>query len=237
MYWYADYYGYLIFVIPALIISLAAQIGVKSAFSRWSRVSCNMTGADAAMAVLKFHGVTGVAVERVAGELTDHYDPRSNVIRLSDSVYSSCSVAAVGVAAHEAGHAVQYATGYTPIKLRAAIIPVCNIGSQLSMPLVLLGIIFSNAFSIGFGTFLINFGIILFCAVLLFQLITLPVEFNASRRAVATVRDGRLLADPSQLKGVKSVLTAAALTYVAAVITALLQLLRLISLANRNNRR
>lgn len=230
MYWYADYYGYLIFVIPALIISLAAQIGVKSAFSRWSRVSCNMTGADAAMAVLKFHGVTGVAVERVAGELTDHYDPRSNVIRLSDSVYSSCSVAAVGVAAHEAGHAVQYATGYTPIKLRAAIIPVCNIGSQLSMPLVLLGIIFSNAF-------LINFGIILFCAVLLFQLITLPVEFNASRRAVATVRDGRLLADPSQLKGVKSVLTAAALTYVAAVITALLQLLRLISLANRNNRR
>lgn len=230
MYWYADYYGYLIFVIPALIISLAAQIGVKSAFSRWSRVSCNMTGADAAMAVLKFHGVTGVAVERVAGELTDHYDPRSNVIRLSDSVYSSCSVAAVGVAAHEAGHAVQYATGYTPIKLRAAIIPVCNIGSQLSMPLVLLGIIFSSAF-------LINFGIILFCAVLLFQLITLPVEFNASRRAVATVRDGRLLADPSQLKGVKSVLTAAALTYVAAVITALLQLLRLISLANRNNRR
>lgn len=230
MYWYADYYGYLIFVIPALIISLAAQIGVKSAFSRWSRVSCNMTGADAAMAVLKFHGVTGVAVERVAGELTDHYDPRSNVIRLSDSVYSSCSVAAVGVAAHEAGHAVQYATGYTPIKLRAAIIPVCNIGSQLSMPLVLLGIIFSNAF-------LINFGIILFCAVLLFQLITLPVEFNASRRAVATVRDGRLLSDPSQLKGVKSVLTAAALTYVAAVITALLQLLRLISLANRNNRR
>ncbi len=230
MYWYADYYGYLIFVIPALIISLAAQIGVKSAFSRWSRVSCNMTGADAAMAVLKFHGVTGVAVERVAGELTDHYDPRSNVIRLSDSVYSSCSVAAVGVAAHEAGHAVQYATGYTPIKLRAAIIPVCNIGSQLSMPLVLLGIIFSSAF-------LINFGIILFCAVLLFQLITLPVEFNASRRAVATVRDGQLLADPSQLKGVKSVLTAAALTYVAAVITALLQLLRLISLANRNNRR
>ena len=230
MYWYADYYGYLIFVIPALIISLAAQIGVKSAFSRWSRVSCNMTGADAAMAVLKFHGVTGVAVERVAGELTDHYDPRSNVIRLSDSVYSSCSVAAVGVAAHEAGHAVQYATGYTPIKLRAAIIPVCNIGSQLSMPLVLLGIIFSSAF-------LINFGIILFCAVLLFQLITLPVEFNASRRAVATVRDGRLLADPSQLKGVKSVLTAAALTNVAAVITALLQLLRLISLANRNNRR
>ena len=230
MYWYADYYGYLIFVIPALIISLAAQIGVKSAFSRWSRVSCNMTGADAAMAVLKFHGVTGVAVERVAGELTDHYDPRSNVIRLSDSVYSSCSVAAVGVAAHEAGHAVQYATGYTPIKLRAAIIPVCNISSQLSMPLVLLGIIFSNAF-------LINFGIILFCAVLLFQLITLPVEFNASRRAVATVRDGRLLSDPSQLKGVKSVLTAAALTYVAAVITALLQLLRLISLANRNNRR
>lgn len=230
MYWYADYYGYLIFVIPALIISLAAQIGVKSAFSRWSRVSCNMTGADAAMAVLKFHGVTGVAVERVAGELTDHYDPRSNVIRLSDSVYSSCSVAAVGVAAHEAGHAVQYATGYTPIKLRAAIIPVCNIGSQLSMPLVLLGIIFSSAF-------LINFGIILFCAVLLFQLITLPVEFNASRRAVATVRDGQLLAEPSQLKGVKSVLTAAALTYVAAVITALLQLLRLISLANRNNRR
>lgn len=230
MYWYADYYGYLVFVIPALLISLAAQIGVKSAFSRWSRVACNMTGAEAAQAVLRFHGVTGVAVERVSGELTDHYDPRTNVIRLSDSVYSSCSVAAAGVAAHEAGHAVQYATGYTPIKLRAAIIPICNIGSQLSMPLVLLGIIFSNAF-------IVNFGIILFCAVLLFQLITLPVEFNASRRAVATIRDGRLLSDPEQIRGVKSVLTAAALTYVAAVITAILQLLRLISLANRNNRR
>ena len=225
MYWYADYYGYLIFVIPALIISLAAQIGVKSTFSRWSRVSCNMTGADAAMAVLKFHGVTGVAVERVAGELTDHYDPRSNVIRLSDSVYSSCSVAAVGVAAHEAGHAVQYATGYTPIKLRAAIIPVCNIGSQLSMPLVLLGIIFSSAF-------LINFGIILFCAVLLFQLITLPVEFNASSRALAALTQ-RGCFSRDELYGVKQVLSAAALTYVAALAVALANLLRLIAIANR----
>ena len=230
MYWYADYYGYLIFVVPALIISLAAQIGVKSAFSKWSRVACRMTGAQAAQAVLSYHGVNGVAVERVAGELTDHYDPRTNVIRLSDSVYSSNSIAAAGVAAHEAGHAVQYATGYAPIRFRAAILPVCNIGSQLSMPLVLLGIIFSNAF-------LVNFGIILFCAVLLFQLATLPVELNASRRAVKTLREGNLLTDEIELRGAKAVLTAAAMTYVAAVITALLQLLRLISLANRNNRR
>lgn len=229
MYWFADYYGYLFFVIPAMLISLLAQIGVKSAFSRYSRRMCALSGADAARAVLAANGVTGVTVTRVSGELTDHYDPRSNVIRLSDSVYDSRTIAAVGVAAHEAGHAAQYAEGYTPIRLRAAILPVCNLGSQLAFPLVLLGILFSFPF-------LINLGIIFFCAVLLFQLITLPVELNASRRAIAAIRDGNLLTDEQDIRGAKSVLRAAAMTYVAAVITALLQLLRLISLANRNRR-
>lgn len=229
MYWFADYYGYLFFVIPAMLISLLAQIGVKSAFSRYSRRMCVLSGADAARAVLAANGVTGVTVTRVSGELTDHYDPRSNVIRLSDSVYDSRTIAAVGVAAHEAGHAAQYAEGYTPIRLRAAILPVCNLGSQLAFPLVLLGILFSFPF-------LINLGIIFFCAVLLFQLITLPVELNASRRAIAAIRDGNLLTDEQDIRGAKSVLRAAAMTYVAAVITALLQLLRLISLANRNRR-
>lgn len=229
MYWYADYYGYLIFVIPALLISLIAQICVKSSFSKWSQVKCGITGADAAEAVLLNNGVTGVTIERVAGELTDHYDPRSNTIRLSEKVYSGNSVAAAGVAAHEAGHAVQYSEKYLPIKLRAKILPICNIGSQLSMPLVILGIILSMPF-------LINFGMILFCAVLIFQLITLPVEINASRRALYALRNGRIVTDKKELHGAGAVLTAAAMTYVAAVITSLLQLLRLISLANRNKR-
>ena len=188
-----------------------------------------MTGAQAARRVLEINGVSGVRIERVSGQLTDHFDPRTNVIRLSESVYDAASISAVGVAAHEAGHAVQYAKGYVPIKLRSAILPVSQIGSQLSMPLLLMGIILSFEL-------LINLGIIFFCAALLFQLVTLPVEFNASRRAMSAIESGYLLTDERSVKGARSVLRAAAMTYVAAVIVSVMQLLRLLSLAGRRRR-
>lgn len=223
MYYYSSY---LIYVLPALLISLAANIAVKSAFSKYSKSFCTLTGAQAARRVLEMNGVTDVRIERVSGQLTDHYDPRTNVIRLSDSVYDTGSISAVGVASHEAGHAVQYAKGYHPIKWRSAILPVSQIGSQLSMPLLLLGIVFSFEL-------LINLGIIFFCAALLFQLITLPVEFNASRRAVAAIEEGNLLTSEEDVKGAKAVLRAAAMTYVAAVVVSVMQLLRLLSLASR----
>ena len=223
------YSSYIIYVLPALLISLAAQIAVKSSFSKYSKVYCAMTGAQAARRVLEINGVSGVRIERVSGQLTDHFDPRTNVIRLSESVYDAASISAVGVAAHEAGHAVQYAKGYVPIKLRSAILPVSQIGSQLSMPLLLMGIIFSFEL-------LINLGIIFFCAALLFQLVTLPVEFNASRRAMSAIESGYLLTDERSVKGARSVLRAAAMTYVAAVIVSVMQLLRLLSLAGRRRR-
>ena len=211
------YSSYIIYVLPALLISLAAQIAVKSSFSKYSKVYCAMTGAQAARRVLEINGVSGVRIERGSGQLTDHFDPRTNVIRLSESVYDAASISAVGVAAHEAGHAVQYAKGYVPIKLRSAILPVSQIGSQLSMPLLLLGIVFSFEL-------LINLGIIFFCAALLFQLVTLPVEFNASRRAMSAIESGYLLTDERSVKGARSVLRAAAMTYVAAVIVSVMQL-------------
>ncbi|MBQ1962480.1 MAG: zinc metallopeptidase [Clostridia bacterium] len=223
------YSSYIIYVLPALLISLAAQIAVKSSFSKYSKVYCAMTGAQAARRVLEINGVSGVRIERVSGQLTDHFDPRTNVIRLSESVYDAASISAVGVAAHEAGHAVQYAKGYVPIKLRSAILPVSQIGSQLSMPLLLMGIVFSFEL-------LINLGIIFFCAALLFQLVTLPVEFNASRRAMSAIESGYLLTDERSVKGARSVLRAAAMTYVAAVIVSVMQLLRLLSLAGRRRR-
>ncbi len=223
MYYYSSY---LIYMLPALLISLIAQIGVKSAFSKYSRMSGFCTGEQAARRVLEQNGVSGVRIERVSGDLTDHYDPKTNVIRLSESVYDTNSVAAMGVAAHEAGHAVQYATGYAPIKWRGAILPVSQIGSQLSFPLLLLGIVFSFPL-------LINIGIIFFLAALLFQVITLPVEFNASRRAIRALEEGNLLHTSEQARGARAVLRAAAMTYVASVIVSVLQLLRLLSLANR----
>ena len=223
------YSSYIIYMLPALLISLAAQMAVKSSFSKYSKVYCAMTGAQAARRVLEINGVSGVRIERVSGQLTDHFDPRTNVIRLSESVYDAASISAVGVAAHEAGHAVQYAKGYVPIKLRSAILPVSQIGSQLSMPLLLMGIILSFEL-------LINLGIIFFCAALLFQLVTLPVEFNASRRAMSAIESGYLLTDERSVKGARSVLRAAAMTYVAAVIVSVMQLLRLLSLAGRRRR-
>lgn len=221
------YYGfdvyYLLLVLPAIIISLYAQIKVKTAFSKYSKCYASVTGAQAARIVLTNAGITNVSVERVAGNLTDHYDPRTNVIRLSDSVYDSMTVSAVGVACHEAGHAVQYAVGYKPIKLRAAIIPVTNIGSYLSWPLLLIGLIFNFPQ-------LITLGILLFGLVVLFQLVTLPVEFNASARALKAIKEQAIFTDEEQLNGAKSVLSAAAMTYVAALLVSLAQLLRLILL-------
>ena len=218
----------IISLIPALIFSLIAQLMVKGTFSKYSGVrnSRGYTGADAARAILDRNGLSYIRIEHINGELTDHYDPGANVIRLSDSVYNNDSVAAVGVAAHEAGHAVQYAEGYGPIKVRSAIIPITQFGSNLSTPLVILGIIFSS-------NVLITAGILLFCTVVLFQAITLPVEFNASGRALKVLREEHFL-DDDEMKGAKSVLTAAALTYVAAMFSALASLARLLLIRNRN---
>ena len=215
----SGYLGYYLFMIPGILAVLIASIAVKSTFRRYSAVanSRGLTGADAAMAVLRANGVTDVAVERVSGNLTDHYDPRAKVIRLSESVYDSRSVAAVGVAAHEAGHAAQYAAGYAPVKLRMAMIPVCNIGAQLALPLLILGSIFNF-----FG--LMVAGVALFALSVFFQLVTLPVEFNASRRALAVIRERDLLIG-DEYTGAKRTLTAAAMTYVAALFQSVLSLL------------
>ena len=217
-YYYDPYYWMIL--VPAMLIALLAQLNVSATFNRYSRVASRrgLTGAQAAEAVLRAHGVYDVRIERVAGRLSDHYDPRSNVIRLSDGVYGSTSVASLGVAAHEAGHAVQYAQGYGPIKLRTAIIPVCNIGSQLSILLIVLGLIFY--FPALFGV-----GVILFAVAVVGQVVTLPVEFNASRRAMASLRDTGLL-EQEELRGARKVLTAAAMTYVAALLVSIAQLLR-----------
>lgn len=220
-YFYFDYY-YLILVVPTLLLALWAQVQVKTTYRKYSRVpnSRGMTGAYAAQAVLNFYGITDVRIERVSGNLTDHYDPRSKVIRLSDGVYNSSTVAAIGIACHEAGHAAQHAENYAPIKIRNAIIPVCNVGSTIGIPLALIGWIFS--FSI-----LIYVGLGLYAAVFIFQVATLPVEFNASRRAIKVIDETQLLRD-DEIGGAKKVLAAAAMTYVASMIVAFANLLRLL---------
>ena len=227
---------YLVLIIPCLILSLLASSSVNSTFRRYSQIQNRrrLTGADAAQRVLSANGVSGVRIERVSGNLTDHYDPRSNVIRLSDSVYDSTSVAAIGVACHEAGHAVQYAQSYAPIKLRAAVIPITNFGSKIAMPLILLGILFSSFADYSYA--LVYLGIACFGFSLVFQLITLPVEFNASRRALQTIENSQLLTEEEQ-RGAKKTLTAAAMTYVAATAVSLAQLLRLIVLFGGRGRR
>lgn len=218
-FYYVDPY-YWMLLVPAMLIALWAQVRVSSTFRRYSKVRAfgGYTGAQAAEAVLRANGVYGVSIQRVRGNLTDHYDPRSNVIRLSDSVYGSNSVAAIGVAAHEAGHAVQYAVGYQPIKLRAAMIPVCNVGSQLSILFIILGFLF-------YIEPLFAIGILLFSLAVAVQLVTLPVEFNASRRAIQTLERTGML-DQRELGGARKVLSAAAMTYVAALLVSLAQLLR-----------
>ena len=229
-YYYGFDYTYLVFVLPALLIALVAQIKVKTTFHKYAKVmnARGLSGAEVAAKILSSNGVLDVAVQRVSGNLTDHFDPTARVIRLSQSVYDSHSVAAVGVAAHEAGHALQYAEDYFPIRLRAAIIPVTKVGSALSWPLIILGLVFS------FGL-LVNLGIILFSVVTLFQLVTLPVEFNASRCALNILQQQGILA-PEELGGARKVLTAAAMTYVAALLVSVMQLLRLIALfSNRRD--
>ncbi|MBR6419431.1 MAG: zinc metallopeptidase [Oscillospiraceae bacterium] len=214
-------------VILSLIISVAASINVKASFKKWSRVrnSRGLTGAEAARQMLMQHGISNVAIEPIPGSLTDHYDPTSQTIRLSQDVYNSDSVAAVGVAMHEAGHAVQYAQEYAPVKLRHAIVKSTNVSSMVSYLLVVLGIVFSSYN-------LLTLGIVFFLAVVFFQLVTLPVEFNASIRAVRTLEDSMLL-EADERKGAAAVLRAAALTYVAALVTSLLQLLRLLLIRGR----
>ena len=224
---------YVILVLPAIAFAFAAQGMVKGAFNKYSRVRNHrgLTGAQATEAILRAHGASNVRVERIAGNLTDHYDPRGNVIRLSKNVYDSTSVAAVGIAAHEAGHAVQYAKGYGPIKIRQAIIPVTKIGSSLSMPLILIGLFFTAQLG-DLAEMLFLLGIALFGLATVFQVITLPVEFNASRRAVETLESTRILYE-DELAQTKKVLSAAALTYVAALAVSLGQLLRLLLIYNR----
>jgi Zn-dependent membrane protease YugP len=232
---YFDWY-YVVLVLPCVLLSLWASSSVNSTFKKYSQQHSRrgITGAQAAERVLRSNGVSGVRIERVSGNLTDHYDPKTNVIRLSDSVYGSTSTAAIGVACHEAGHAVQYAQSYAPIKLRAAIIPITNLGSKLAMPLILIGILLAAFEDLSFG--FVYLGIACFGLSLVFQLITLPVEFNASRRALSAIESGELLTDEEQ-RGAKKTLTAAAMTYVAATAVSLAQLLRLILIFGGRRRR
>ena len=213
---------YWVALIPILILSVAAQIQVSGNFRRYNAVNNrrHLTGAEAAEAVLRAHGVYDVGIQRIRGELTDHYDPRDNTIYLSESVYGAPTIAAVGVAAHEAGHAVQYAENYGPVRLRSAIVPATRIGSQFSFILLLIGMVL-------YSQTLFLVGIILFSLTTLFQLVTLPVEFNASHRALETI-EGQQLLDEDEIGGARRVLKAAALTYVAALLTSLLQLLQFI---------
>ena len=231
---YFGYYGidmyYIVLVVPCLLLAFWAQGKVKSTFSRYEQVMNRrgLTGAQAAEAVLRQNGVTGVRIEWVAGKLNDHFDPRTNTIRLSNAVYSSTSVASIGVAAHEAGHAVQYAQGYFPIKLRAAIIPVTQIGSSAALPLLVLGLVLNSGM-------LLDIGILAFSLSTVFQLITLPVEVNASNRALTAIEQGGLLTD-EEYPMAKKTLTAAAMTYVAALAGSLAQLLRVLLIFGGRNR-
>ena len=234
-FFYGFDWTYLVLVLPCMIFAMIASSNENKTFQKYATQYSQrrLTGAEAAQRVLAQNGITSVRIERVAGNLTDHYDPRTNVIRLSDSVYTSTSTAAIGVACHEAGHAVQYAQNYAPIKLRSAIIPLTNIGSRLAMPLILLGILFGAAGV--FSDALINLGIAAFGLSFLFQVITLPVEFNASRRAMEAIESANLLTQEEQA-GARKTLNAAAMTYVAATAVALAQLLRLLAIFGRRRR-
>lgn len=229
MYFYRIDATYIFLVLPAVIFALWAQFNVKSTFSKYSRIASRsgMTGFDSARRILDANGLGDVRIAHIAGDLTDNYNPTDNTIYLSDSVYGSNSAAAIGVAAHEAGHAVQHATGYTPIKIRSAIIPITNIGSNLAMPLIILGIVLS------FPT-LAYIGVAAFGLSTLFQLVTLPVEFDASGRALKAL-EGSL--DGDDLASARKVLRAAALTYVAALAVSLVNLLRLLIIVAGNDRR
>lgn len=218
-------------VLIGVVLCLIASAKVKSTFAKYSKVRSmsGLTGAEVAEKILRGQGIYDVRVERIKGHLTDHYDPRTKTLRLSEAVYGNTSVAALGVAAHECGHAIQHDKGYIPLNFRGALVPVANFGAQISWPLIVLGIF------LGGSQLLITLGIILFSAAVLFQIVTLPVEFNASRRAVAILGDTGILGS-LELKDTKKVLDAAALTYVASAASAILQLLRLILLFGGRNR-
>lgn len=222
-----------ILILIGVILSLVASAKVKSTFAKYAKVrnSQGFTGAQAAQRVLERAGIYDVRIEHVSGNLTDHYDPKSKVLRLSDSVYGQSTVAAVGVAAHECGHAIQHARGYEPLKLRNTLAPIANFGSQIAWPLILIGFIITSEAS----TFLINLGIIAFSLAVVFHLITLPVEFNASNRAIRMIADTGMMYG-EEIKGAKKVLNAAAMTYVASAATAVLQLLRIILLTGGRRR-
>lgn len=237
------YYGYpfyyrfdptYILIIIGVIISLIAQARLSSQFSKYKRIHSmsNMTGRMVAERILQANGINDVSIEKISGEMTDHFDPRNKVLRLSSNTYNGTSIASIGIAAHECGHAIQHNVGYAPINIRSAIVPVANIGSKLSWILILVGLLFTGESS----QLWLNAGIICFSAVVVFHLVTLPVEYNASNRALENIEDLRML-DSQELKGAKKVLNAAALTYVAGAATAILQLLRIILLfGGRNDR-
>ena len=239
------YFSYFMWMLPALIISLIAQGMVNSAYNKNSKIQNmrGMTGAEAARQVLLANNVSGVNIVPVQGKLTDHFDPRNNTIYLSEGVYNATTIAAVGIAAHEAGHAVQHAEGYMPNKIRTALVPVTNFGSRIGWFLILIGFAMSGFYAYystvdtesmiyQLGGVVLVIGILLYSTSLLFTIVTLPVEFNASNRALKVIRDSQLLTG-EQYRGAKQTLTAAALTYVAAAVTALLQLLRVIAIAKR----
>ncbi len=225
-----------ILVLPFIIFSMIASAKVNSSFNKYANVFSRrgLTAAEAARRVLENNGVLNVGIERVRGHLTDHYDPKSNTIRLSEKVYDSTSVASIGVACHEAGHAVQHAVGYFPIKIRTAIVPITNIGSKLAIPMILLGILLSYY---GEQYAIITYiGVALFSLSVIFQLVTLPTEFNASRRAIGAISSNGIL-DEDEIKGAKKVLSAAAMTYVAALAVSVVQLLRLLLIVGSRRRR
>ena len=230
------YYSSYIYLIPAIILTLWAQFKVNRAYNRFSQVmsSKHITGAQAAQYILRENGIN-IPIQQINGNLTDNYDPTSKVLNLSQGVYGSTSVAAIGIAAHECGHAIQDATNYSPLKLRKTFVPLANIGSRLSWPILIVGIIIGQMVSMDLGDMVFNVGVILFSFTVIFQLITLPVELNASRRALDSISRLGLVSDDEEYRGAKKVLSAAALTYVAALAMAVMNLLRI--LAMRNNRR
>ncbi len=235
---FGGYYGYpsdtmlyFILVIPAVILSIAAQISVKRSYKKFSEIysRSGYSGAQAAAAVLKYYGIFNVRIEQCSGQLSDHYDPRDNVIRLSEGVFTSTSVAAIGIACHEAGHAAQYADSYLPIKIRNVILPVCKIGSYAGVPLAMLGLLVS------FDP-LVDIGLLLYATIMIFQLATLPVELNASKRALDVIDETGLLRNEDEYKGAKKVLMCAAMTYVAALAVSLGNLLRILIMFSRRRR-
>jgi hypothetical protein len=220
-----------ILVIIGAVICMIASAGVKSAYKKYSKVysRSGYTAEQVAGMILRNAGITDVTIRRISGDLTDNYSPKDHTLNLSDSVYGSTSVAAIGVAAHECGHAIQHAKGYAPLSIRSAIVPVVNIGSNLSWPIILIGLLIPKL------DICLTIGVLLFCLVVIFQIVTLPVEFNASGRALSILRNGGFMYD-EELKGAKKVLAAAAMTYVAAMVSSILQLLRLVMIVNRRRR-